>query len=1105
MVGAGCIFLLPVAQYPEITPPQVTVTSNYVGANAAVVESTVTNILERELNGIEGVKYIKSTSANDGTSSIALTFELERDQDIAAVDVQNRVSSVLSRLPGPVQQTGVRVNKQSSGFLMAIGLYAENGKYEDLYLSNYADLYVTDALKRIKGVADVQIFGERKYAMRLWLDPNRLASRSLTPQDVVTALQRQNLQVGAGQIGQQPAPPDQQYQLAVQALGRLKDANEFSELVIKTGEDGSLIKLKDVGRAELGAENYASVLRFNGQRSVGLGVSQLTGSNALDVARDIKKVMAELKPTFPPGINYALAYDTTLFIEAGAEEVVVSLLQSIGLVILIIFIFLQNWRSTLIPTIAIPVALLGTFFFVKLLGFNINTLTLFGLTLGSGLVVDDAIVIVEDISRRIQEEGQNPLEAAIDSMNELFGAVLATSLVLIVLFLPVAFFPGTTGQLYKQFALTIAFSIVVSTFNAVTLTPTLSALLLRQGQAPNNFFFNALNWAIDKTRQVYGWLLRIVTKLKLVILALFVASLALTYWMFQIVPGAFLPEEDQGYFITLVQGPEGVSLNYTENVLKKAEAILKSEPDVVNVFAIGGFSFSGATPNNGLIFTTLKPWEERTRPDQSSKAIIGRFFPQLLSIKEATVIPFSPPAIRGLGNFGGFEFQLQDRNNLGFRDLEQTLGQFLGRASTYPGTPQNPAPPQLVGLRPNFNGNTPQLTVEVDRDKANALQVSLQDIFSTLQVFLGSQYVNDFNQFNRSYRVYVQADQQFRSNPEDINKLYVRSANNQMIPLSNLVKVSQTTGPSIITHYNLLRSVEINGNAAPGLSSGQAIQAMQNIAKEVLSQGFTYSWSGLSLEEISSGGLAILIFAFGFTLVFLVLAAQYENYVDPFIILLSVPLAILGALGAVMLRGFANDVYTQIGLVMLIGMASKNAILIVEFSNQLKDKGVSITKAAIEASEQRFRPILMTTFSTIIGTVPLVLATGAGAAARQSLGTAVIGGMLVASFLSLLVVPVLYIVIKNIEKLFQRRPHKPAMATAAAAPTNGHANGERPSTTTASKIHGLTYFRQGDTSGNVSSDGNGNGNGNKNGSSHSQDVERRKTQQKTDGNKPSQN
>jgi HAE1 family hydrophobic/amphiphilic exporter-1 len=1035
-MGAACIFILPIAQYPEITPPKVSVVSNYIGANSETVESTVTNVLERELNGIEGVKYITSTSGNDGSSKIDLTFELGRDKDIAAVDVQNRVSSVVSQLPGPVQQTGVRVTKESGGFLFAIGVYAEDGedgkpKYDELYLSNYADLYIVDAIKRVKGVSNVQIFGERKYAMRLWLDPSRLAARNITSQDVVNAIQEQNLQVGAGQIGQQPAPEGQQYQLAISAKGRLINTDEFGDIVVKSNADGTLVKLKDIGRVELGAENYGSVLRFNRRRNIGLGVSQLPNANALEVAHKVKKVLEELKPSFPPGLNYSIAFDTTLFVEAGTEEVVFSLVLAVSLVILIIFFFLQNWRSTLIPAIAIPVSLIGTFLFIKLLDFNINTLTLFGLTLATGLVVDDAIVVVEDVTRHIQDEGMNPIQAAMKSMNELLGAVVASSLVLIAVFVPVAFFPGTTGQLYKQFALTIAFSIAVSTFNAITLTPTLSSLLLRQGQAPDNWFFNGINWGIDRIKLGYRWMLNQLVHLKGIVILLFAAALALTYWIYTIVPTGFLPEEDQGYLITIVKAPEGVSLNYTEKVLEQAEAIMQQVPEIANVFAVGGFSFSGTTPENGIIFSTLKPWKERSRPDQSAKAITGKLLPQLLSIKEAFVIPFPPPAIIGLGNLGGFEFQLQDKTNQGFPVMEQVIGQLLGRASTYPGTPDKPAlSPELVGLRPDFSGNTPQLSVEVDRNKASSLQVSLQDIFNSLQTFLGSRYVNDFNQFGRTYRVYVQADRDFRSSPEDINKLYVRSATGKMIPLGNLVTVTPTIAPSIINHYNLFRSSLISGNTAPGVSSGQAIRIMENVAKEVLPQGFSFEWSGLSLEEIGSGSQAYIIFALGLVFVFLVLAAQYENYIDPTIIMLTVPLAILGALLFLLSRHIANDVYTQIGFVMLIGMASKNAILIVEFANQLRETGLSITKAVVEAAQQRLRPILMTALSTIIGTFPLAIASGAGAAARQSLGTAVIGGMCVATVLSLFVVPVLYITIKTIQERFRRGLYRPALATA---------------------------------------------------------------------------
>jgi HAE1 family hydrophobic/amphiphilic exporter-1 len=1045
LLGIACIPTLPIAQYPEIAPPQVSVTSNYIGANAEVVESTVTNILERELNGIVGVKYIKSTSASTGTSNINLTFDLGRNQDLAAVDVQNRVSTVQSRLPGPVTQTGVQVEKANNNFLLAIGLYSnrdETGKqdlYDDTYLSNYADLYLSDAVKRIKGVGGVQIFGERKYAMRLWLDPERLAGRSITAQDVVAALQQQNIQVGAGQIGQPPALPGQQYQYAVTVQGRLKDAEEFNNLVIKTTNTGTLVRLNEVGRAELGAENYGSVLRFTPNdrvthQGVGLGITQQFGSNALDVAREVKLEMQRLSESFPPGIRYAVAFDTTTFIEAGAEEVVSSLIQAIVLVVLILFLFLQSWRSALITALVIPVAFIGTFIFVKLLGFSINTLTLFSLTLATGLVVDDAIVIIEDISRRIQEDGLSPKDAAIASMNTLVGVVIATSLVLITVFVPVAFFPGTTGQLYRQFALTIAFSITVSTFNALTFTPMLSAVLLRAEPPSNNRFFNAINWAIDRTRASYGRGVSRVVRHKGVVMALFGGALVLTYFAYNFIPKAFIPEEDQGVFITIVQGPEGVSLDYTEKVLEKAEAILKQQPEISNIFAVGGFSFSGATPNNGLIFSTLKPWAERRGANQSLSAIIGGFapapfglFPKLASIQEAVVLPFNLPAIAGIGNFGGFEFHLQDRTGLGFPALGETLGKFLGRASAYPSANS----PILAGLRPNFSANTPQLLVEVNRDRANQLQVSLQDIFNTLQILLGSAYVNDFNQFNRAYRVYVQADSQFRSNPEDINKLYVRSSPTdgsagQMIPLSSLVRISQTNGPSIINHYNLLRSVEINGSSAPGSSSGQAIAAMEAIAQETLPKGFGYQWSGLSLEEIESGGAALFIFGLAVIFVFLTLAAQYESFVDPVIIMLTVPLAILGALTAVFIRGTANDVYTQIGFVMLVGMASKNAILIVEFANQLRDEGMSIAQSALEACQERLRPILMTAISTIVGALPLMIATGAGAAARQSLGTAIVGGMCIATVLSLFLVPVLYIVIKSMESRYKDK-HRPVL------------------------------------------------------------------------------
>ncbi|MFN6529195.1 efflux RND transporter permease subunit [Nostoc sp. ChiSLP03a] len=1032
LTGLISIPTLPIARFPEISPTQITVTSNYSGASAEVVESGVTNILERQINGVEGLRYLTSSSSNDGTSTITATFDSSRDKDIAAVDVQNRVSVAQPQLPDSVQRTGVRVSKESSNILLAIGLFPENKEYDNTFLSNYADLYLADALKRVKGVSNVQIFGERRYAMRLWLDPTRLANRGLTTQDVANALSEQNLQVGAGRIGQEPAPEGQRYQLDVRAASRLAEPSEFEEIVLKTGDDNTLVKLKDVGRAELGAENYSSFLRFRGNDAVGLGIYQIPGSNALDVAKGVKAEIARLAPSFPPGMKYQVAFDTTMFVEESMAEVLKSLIESVVLVVIVIFVFLQDWRTTLIPAITIPLSFIGIFGFVKVFNFSINSLTLFGLTLASGMVVDDAIIVVEQISRFIQDRGINPRRAASESMAELFGAVIATSLVLMAVFVPVAFFPGTTGALYRQFALTIAFSIAISTFLALTLIPSLCGVLLRQGQRPSGWLgwiFGQMNRFLDWVQHSYKRSLTFLVRIKGIVIGLFIVSLGMTAWLYITVPTAFLPDEDEGYFITIIQGPQGVSLQYTSDVIAQVEKEILKIPEVVGTFAIGGFGFSGSTANSGIIFTTLKSWDERSKPDQSVKAIIGSLQGKLMAIPEARVFPVNPPAIQGLGNFGGFVFQLQDRRgNSGLENLVQSMGQLLGKANQTPG---------LQAVFSTFAADTPQLLVEVDRNKAKSLQVSIDDVFSTLQTALGSQYVNDFNLQQRNYRVYLQADQQYRSNPKDIGKLYVRSQKNQMIPLSNLVTVTPTVGAQTINHYNLFRSIEINGAAAPGSSSGDAIKAMEQVAKEVLPAGYGYEWSGTALEEIDSGGLAPLIFGLGLVFVFLVLAAQYENYIDPFIILLSVPLAIFGALVAQSVRGFSNDVYCQIGLVMLIGLASKNAILIVEFANQLRDRGLSMTKAVIEASQERLRPILMTAFATLLGIFPLANSTGAGAGSRQSLGTAVFGGMLIATFLSLFVVPILYIVIKTITERFIK-PNRHQEIPAEAVSLNGN-------------------------------------------------------------------
>ncbi|MBF2017466.1 MAG: efflux RND transporter permease subunit [Rivularia sp. T60_A2020_040] len=1030
LVGAISIPTLPTARYPEISPTQISVTANYVGANAEVVEKTVTTVLEQQLNGVEGIEYMSSSSSNSGTSQITVTFDASRNKDIAAVDVQNRVSLAEPQLPEAVQRTGVVVSKESSNILLAMGLYSNNQEFDNVFLSNYTDLYVRDNLQKINGVSRAQIFGERRYAMRLWLDPNRLASRSLTAQDVINALNEQNVQVGAGQIGQQPTPPDQMYQIDLRAIGRLENVSEFEDIVVKGGDNGVLVKLKDIGRAELGAENYNSFLRFRGNEGVGIGIFPTPGSNALEVAAAVKAEMAELAKDFPPGMQYQVAFDTTAFVEESLSEVIKTLLLSIGLVVLVIFIFLQDWRTTIVPVITIPLALIGTFGFIKIFGFSINTLTLFGLTLATGMVVDDAIVVVEDISRLINEKGMSPKQAASAAMGELTGAVIATSLVLMAVFIPVAFFPGSTGNIYRQFALTIAFAIAISTFLALTLTPALSGLLFRRRTENSGFLqkiFDVINWFLDAVKDGYEWCLQRLIHLKFIVLIVFAALLVTTGWLYNIVPQAFLPEEDQGYFITIIQGPEGVSLNYTSQVMAQVEQKILDLPEVVGTFAIGGFGFSGSTANNGVIFTTLKPWGERTEKGQSSLEIIDRLRQQFFTITDARVLPLNPPSIQGLGSFSGFQFQLQDRRgNSTLAVMLQEMGKLLGVANQRE---------EIQAAFSTFSANMPQLLIEVNRSRAKALQIDIDDVFSTLQTYLGSRYVSDFNLEQRTYRVYVQADAQYRSNPEDIGKLYVRSQNNQMIPMSNLVTVTPTTGAQTINHYNLYRSIEINGEAAPGYSSGQALNAMEEVANQVLPRTFGYEWAGISAEEKESGGQAPLIFGLGVVFVFLVLAAQYENYIDPLIIMLSVPLAILGALAAQYLRGLENDIFCQVGLVMLIGLASKNAILIVEFANQLREEGLSITKAALRAAEERLRPILMTALSTLLGIFPLLIATGAGAGSRQSLGTAVFGGMFIATFLSLFVVPILYIVIVSLRE--QLMPSQREQEKVTSAEENG--------------------------------------------------------------------
>ena len=1012
LAGAACIPTLPIAQFPNLAPPQVSVTAVYTGASSQTVESAVTTPLEQQINGAEGMKYITSSSGNDGVSQITATFDITRDPDLATVDIENRVNTAQGRLPTAVKQVGVTVAKSSQNFVFGAGVFSPDGRYSTLFMSNYLDVYVRDNLKRVPGVADVQIFGERKYSMRLWLDPVRMASRALTADDVVNALQEQNVEVAAGQVGSQPAIPGQQFQISVRAVGRLSEASQFDDIILKSNADGTLVRLRDVGRAELGAEDYSSTLDYNGRDSVGLGVTQLSTANALDVRRRCLAELDRLSRRFPPGMKYEVAFDTTDAVSESIRDVVSTLGEAICLVILVIFVFLEDWRSTVIPAVTIPVSLIGTFAFVKLLGFSINTLTLFGITLATGLVVDDAIVVIENIERHLQEGELNPVRAASDAMKEVTGAVIATSLVLIAVFVPVAFFPGTTGILFRQFALTIAFSIAISAFNALTLTPSLSALLLGREHGERNWFFKIVDRVLAAINNGYVRALRAFLRFEVVALILFAAGLGLAYFVFRQVPQGFVPNEDQGYLIVAIQAPTGASLEYTRNIGAQVTAITKNFPEILGTFSVAGFSFGGNAPNAGLVFLTLQSYEKRKGHDHTAAAVVERLRPQLFGISGAIVIAFEPPAVQGLGQFGGFQFELQDQGNHTLQDLDKVTHDLVRAGFERK---------DLAGLFTTYTASDPQFVVTIDREKAKSLHIPLSQITDTLSVLMGSAYINDFDFNNRSYRVYVQADKQFRSHPQDMKQYYVRSDSGAMVPLENLVSITQTVAPQVISHYNLFRSAEIDGSAAPGYSSGQAIDAMQQLSAKTLPQGYTYEWSGISLEELASGSTTIILFGLGTLVVYLTLSAQYESFVLPFIILLAVPMALLGALSAQWLRSQQNDVYCQVGLVMLVGLASKNAILIVEFAEQLRERGRTILDAAVEAARIRLRPILMTSFAFILGVVPLVTASGAGENGRHSVGTTVFGGMIMSTILNLFFIPVLYLLIEG----FRERRRKP--------------------------------------------------------------------------------
>jgi len=1005
LAGAIAIPTLPIGRYPELAPPTVVVTAFYTGANAQAVESAVTTPLETVINGVEGMTYMTSSSTNSGLAQILITFEVGRNPDLAAVDVQNRVNQALGRMPVEVRTNGITVTKGFTGFLGALGFYTDDNRYDSLFISNYVDRYVRDALKRVPGISNVIIFGERRFAMRLWLDPSKLAGRGLTAGDVTNALREQNVQVAAGSVGAQPADANQLYTLSVRAAGRLTEVPEFEDIIVKAGKDGALVRVKDVGRVELGAEDYSSRLRFAGNEASGVGLQLLPSANAIATFRGVMAEMARLDDQFPPGLKWQLAFDNVVVVQESIIEVLKTLAEAIALVVLVMFLFLQNWRSTIIPAITIPVSLIGCFAFVKLLGYSINTLTLFGIVLATGIVVDDAIVVIENIERHIGQFGKTAHQAAMDAMKEVFSAVIVIGIVLVAVFLPVAFFPGTTGRMYQQFSMTITFAVILSVFNAVTFTPALAALLLEKESHTHGRFFTGVNRVIDGGTNSYVRLLGGALRWKWVMAVVFVLALGATWWVYRAVPGSFVPAEDEGYFITIVQAPSGASLEYTTNIMKSVEEIYGKQPEMAGVFSVAGFSFSGAASNNGLMFSRLKPFSERQGKEHSLEAVLGRVRGQAFGITGALVIPVAPPPIQGISTFGGFQFEVLD---LAGGDINQlaSVTRDVAAAGNKSG--------RVAGLFSAFTANDPQLLVTIDRDKARSLGLPIREVTDALAVLLGSQYVNDFDFNNRAYRVYVQGDQQFRSKPNDLSQYYARASNGDMVPLSAVVRTSETTAPAVINHFNMFRSTELTGSALPGVSSGEALQVMTDIARSTLPTGYDFAWAGLSLEEIKSGAQATYLFALSIVLVYLVLAAQYESWILPFIILLGVPLAVFGALSAQLIRGLSNDVFCQVGLIMLIGLAAKNSILIVEFAEQLRGQGRSIVEAAVESARIRLRPILMTSFAFILGVLPLAFATGAGAGARNSVGTAVAGGMLASTFLSIIFIPVLYVVIRTI-------------------------------------------------------------------------------------------
>ncbi|PMW62009.1 multidrug efflux RND transporter permease subunit [Pseudomonas sp. GW456-11-11-14-LB2] len=1026
IAGAISLFQLPISEYPEVVPPTVVVRANFPGANPKVIGETVAAPLEQAITGVENMLYMSSQSTADGKITLTITFALGTDLDNAQVQVQNRVTRTEPKLPEEVTRIGITVDKASPDLTMVVHLTSPDKRYDMLYLSNYALLNIKDELARLGGVGDVQLFGMGDYSLRVWLDPNKTASRNLTATDVVTAIREQNRQVAAGALGAPPAPNATAFQLSVNTQGRLVSEEELENIIIRSGDNGEITRLKDIARVELGSSQYALRSLLNNQPAVAIPIFQRPGSNAIEISNEVRDKMAELKKNFPEGMDFSIVYDPTIFVRGSIEAVVHTLFEALILVVLVVILFLQTWRASIIPLVAVPVSLIGTFAVMHLFGFSLNALSLFGLVLAIGIVVDDAIVVVENVERHI-ELGETPVEATKKAMREVTGPIIATALVLCAVFIPAAFISGLTGQFYKQFALTIAISTVISAFNSLTLSPALAAVLLKSHHAPKDGFtkvldkllggwlFRPFNRFFERASHGYVGTVARVIRSSGIALLLYAGLMVLTFFGFAHTPTGFVPGQDKQYLVAFAQLPDASSLDRTEDVIKRMSDLALKQPGVESAVAFPGLSINGFTnsPNAGIVFVTLKPFDERKDPSMSAGAIAGALNGQFAGIQEAYMAIFPPPPVQGLGTIGGFRLQIEDRGNLGYDELYKETMNIITKSHNVP---------ELAALFTSYTVNVPQVDAAIDREKAKTHGVAVSDIFDTLQIYLGSLYANDFNRFGRTYQVNVQAEQQFRLEPDQIGQLKVRNNRGEMIPLATFIKVSDTSGPDRVMHYNGFITAEINGAAAPGYSSGQAQAAIEKLLKEELPNGMTYEWTDLTYQQILSGNTALFVFPLCVLLAFLVLAAQYESWSLPLAVILIVPMTLLSAIIGVIASGGDNNIFTQIGLIVLVGLACKNAILIVEFAkDKQQDEGLSPLAAVLEACRLRLRPILMTSFAFIMGVVPLVFSSGAGAEMRHAMGVAVFSGMLGVTFFGLLLTPVFYVLIRNFVERGEKR------------------------------------------------------------------------------------